>query len=181
MKSASSASAMNRRYASAPSAVASVTTQTRRAGSSVSPMITAARPMTMVPTPMETSAPPCTCTYSAPPSAISALDSAMPPSVSRPVGTPCARAMRGLAPVARSASPVCEAKNPSSPSLTASTTSPSASGLAHMALSSVRKGEKTEGSPSSDRLGAPMMRRFTEYSAIIVRMEASSCMMPSRT
>ena len=52
----------------------------------------------------------------------------MPPIVSRPVGMPCARAMRGLAPVARSASPVCEAKNQSSASFTASTITASTSG-----------------------------------------------------
>ncbi|MNJ65075.1 hypothetical protein D3C77_610670 [compost metagenome] len=45
------------------------------------------------------------------------MDSAMPPRIMRPVLTPCARAMRPLEPVARTARPVCVAKNQSSASL----------------------------------------------------------------
>ncbi|KAG1058753.1 hypothetical protein G6F40_018239 [Rhizopus arrhizus] len=67
--------------------------------------------------PIEMSEPPWVCANSAPARATSAFDNAMPPRIMRPVLTPCARAMRPLEPVARTASPVCVAKNQSSASL----------------------------------------------------------------
>ncbi|MNT37526.1 hypothetical protein D3C72_1736660 [compost metagenome] len=82
----------------------------------------------MVPMPIEISEPPWVCANSAPASATSPLESAMPASVARPVGTPCARAMRGLAPVARIARPSCEEKNQSRPTFATMTTTSSTSG-----------------------------------------------------
>ncbi|MNT99286.1 hypothetical protein D3C72_2420990 [compost metagenome] len=82
----------------------------------------------MVPMPIEISEPPWVCANIAPANATSALDSAMPASVARPVAMPWARAMRGLAPVARIARPSCELKNQSRPTLAITTTTNSTSG-----------------------------------------------------
>jgi hypothetical protein len=103
------------RYSTAPTTHETIRTSNWREGSSVSPMITAARPATMVPTPIEMSAPPCDWANSAPARPISAFDSAMPTSVCRSVETPWARAILGLTPVARIASPSSEFRNPFSP------------------------------------------------------------------
>lgn len=94
----------------------------------LSPTITAARPMTMVPIPMEISAPPWVCANSAPASATSALEMAMPSRIMPPVLTPWARAIRGLEPVARIARPFWVVKNQSSSSFAAITMNTSSSG-----------------------------------------------------
>ena len=129
MKSLLSASAMKKRYSTAPRMQASVVMTRLRAGRMVSPMITAARPITMVPMPIEMSAPPWVCTNSAPASATSAFDSARPQTVSLSVEMPWARAMRGLLPVARIARPTSDAKNRSISNLAAITMASSTSGL----------------------------------------------------
>ncbi|CFN67924.1 Uncharacterised protein [Bordetella pertussis] len=92
--------------------------------------MTAASPMTMVPMPIEMSAPPWVCANSAPASATSAFDSAMPARIMAPVLTPWARAMRPLEPVERMARPAWVARNQSSASLTMMTTTRRISGRA---------------------------------------------------
>ena len=84
-------------------------------------MMTAARPMTMVPMPLLMSALPLVWANSAPPRAMRALERAMPRTIILEVGTPWARAMRALMPVARTARPVLVLKNQSSRSFAAMT------------------------------------------------------------
>ena len=74
-------------------------------------MITAARPMTMAPRPMLMSAKLWYWASRAPDSATSPLERTRPSTLLKSVLIPCARAMLGLAPVARSEEPSSVPKN----------------------------------------------------------------------
>ena len=74
-------------------------------------MMMAARPMTIAPRPMLTSALPWYCAYSPPASPTSAFESTSPSTLFVLVLMPCARAMLGLAPVARMECPTSVPKN----------------------------------------------------------------------
>ena len=76
-----------------------------------SPMMTAARPMTIAPRPMFTSDAPWNCASSAPDSATRPLESIRPSTMLEFVLMPCARAILGFEPVARSALPFSVPKN----------------------------------------------------------------------
>ena len=80
------------------------------------------------------------------------------------VPTPCARAMRPLAPVARMLKPASVEKNQSSKSLAAMTKPKIISGCTQNWLlkSAATNGVNTVCSPISGTLGAPMILRLTE-------------------
>ena len=106
----------------------------------------------------------------------------MPSSTMAPVLMPCARAMRVLEPVARIARPRSVEKNQSVMNLQPTTITSSSAGRHQK--SSMPAGcswLNTVGSLMSGMLGPPMMRRLTENSAIIIRIEASRSMIFSRT
>ena len=78
---------------------------------SVSPMMTAASPMTIAPVPKVTVAVPMYCEYSAPESAMSALEIMSAIIFFAEVFMPCARAIFSFAPVARMDAPNSVPKN----------------------------------------------------------------------
>jgi hypothetical protein len=142
-------------------------------------MITAARPITMVPMPMEMSEPPWVCANSAP---------ARPPARWRghagqrgaAGGTPWARAMRALAPVARMARPR-SGEEPVQQQL-GPHHDQQHQRAGHVVGHPFRLQHGEDGRlVISGTLGAPMTRRLIEYSAIIIRILASRSMIFRRT
>lgn len=105
------------------------------------------------------------------------------------VRMPCARAMRGLAPVARMASPNSVLrKRASKAAITvtmisrASTRKVGRAGSPVAAISGFSQAKKsiTVGRFISGILGTPITRRLIENSAVIVRMPASRCRIEKR-
>ena len=99
------------------------------------------------------------------------------------VATPCARAMRAFAPVARIAKPVWVEKNQSIKNFAAITKPKITKGCIQYWLSNLSpiKPLYTLGSPIKGTLGEPMMRKFTEYKATITKIPASNCRIFSDT
>ena len=176
------ATIMNRRYTIEPMTTDSVITHIFLLGSKASPKITAAKPNTIVPKPALTSAPPATWANKAPAIAIKPLENAMPSTTMKLVEMPCARAIRGLAPVARMAKPVSVLKNQFNTNLISSVISSSTAAFCHMPLPNTGVNRsKMVFCPNSDTFGASPIRKLMEYSAVITIIPANSCKIPSFT
>ena len=130
----------------------------------------------MVPVPMPTSEKPLDCATSAPETATRPLLSSRPRIIVISVSTPCARIICWLKPVARIAAPICVPKNQYIKKPTISVTArPTTSVVCAIDRSSALLAIlKVVSTPSRERFALPMMRKFTEYKAIIVKMPAKS-------
>ena len=134
-----------------------------------SPIITAAKPITTVPTPIVASATPKSWAYKPPLTAIRPLDKNSPERIMCVSLIPWARLIRGLEPTARRPNPhFVESKYQTIPTTITTRT------IRKISLPNCIDSTPSNIvlSPSRAIFGRPIIRRFKEYNAVIVRIPA---------